>query len=144
MNDLLAKSQVFTAIKKLISVLRQENEYLLALKFLEISKLQEEKKQLVDFLNLVQEHLAQNNTIIDDLSTQEKVELRTLKLDEEVAENKKILAISMQINANILEMIKKACLEHSNKLVGYNSTGAYGSKFKSANEIPALSLQNYI
>jgi Cft2 family RNA processing exonuclease len=125
-------------------LLRQENEYLIALRFLEINNLQAEKKQLVDFLNLVQEQLKQNITVIDDLTAQEKAEFIALNLDEMVAENKKILSISMQINANILEMIKKSCLDYSNQIAGYNSDGSYGNKFKSANEIPALSLKNYI
>jgi hypothetical protein len=130
----------------LISLLRQENNYLSALKISEIETLQPKKSDLIDFLSNCQKSLKQNPELTNNFD-RKKIEQSKILQDElkiQMEENLKRLSVSIEVNHKILDCLKDAFIKESKKQSGYNSGGSYGNRFKSTSELPAFSLQNYI
>jgi hypothetical protein len=134
--------QIIAATEDLAQILRQENICLEKFDIANIEHFQRKKIEIAEFLEFSRQALKESPDIIANIDQEKMVMAKKTQgnLQLLMEQNMKYISRAKSVNDKILEFVKKSLLEESNIIAGYNNCGNYGNKFKSANDMPALSI----
>ncbi|MFV9875485.1 MAG: hypothetical protein AB8U25_02755 [Rickettsiales endosymbiont of Dermacentor nuttalli] len=115
--------------KKLIKLLKKENELLTDFTFKSIAGLQYEKSKLMKLFEQYKSNLLQyNKKDLINKNLFKKLQNINHSLQTVILENKQKLSHALSINYKISELIKKIIVTNTNRQATYDNNGCYNNK----------------
>ncbi|AIL65973.1 hypothetical protein NOVO_08225 [Rickettsiales bacterium Ac37b] len=121
--------ELISISKKLVKLLKKENELLEDFTFKSIARLQHEKTELMTLFEQYKSSLLKydKEEILDKKLLKKLKNINTI-LQKLMSENKEKLSYSLSINYKVSELIKNIILINTNRQATYDKSGCYNNK----------------
>jgi flagellar biosynthesis/type III secretory pathway chaperone len=138
--------EMIECVKRLTTILQEENILLNNMQFQEVANFHQEKKELTIKLEKMKKWLSKNQAAQTSIPKDKVVILNFLnsRFKDVMAENFQSLTRAKAVNQKLVDILKSATLSEMKEKASYDKEGNYTHPNKKTNEVPPLTVNSNV